>query len=212
MNQIASHGKLSALARRRDVDEIVADVVRELGDATYKQLMLSEADTHDAVMSFVNVLAAVNRVYQREWSHEQRIAEARYAEKMDSLLAQLEAELKHPFATAFFGAPYAGRIVPDDATIADYHRVFIEELAQMREGCRVAMLFRPKRGRNSDRMKRSCAGSAFHLMQTFSRRPVAGSAESPFWVITQLLFEAVTGEKEANCKRACDYILHCRRR
>jgi hypothetical protein len=56
-------------------------------------------------------------------------------------------------------------------------------------------------------MKRSCAGSAFHLMQTFSRRPIAGSAESSFWVITQLLFEAVTGEKEANCKRACDHIL-----
>jgi hypothetical protein len=210
MNQ-ALHGKLTAPARRRNLDDIVADVVCELGDATYKQLVLSEANTHDAVMSFVNTLVGLDRVYQWEWSREQRIAEAKYAEGLDSLLAQFESKLKHPLATAFFGAPRAGRMVPDDAAIADDQRVFIEKLAQMREVCRVGMLFRPKRGRGSDRMKRSCAGSAFHLMQTFSRRPIAGSAESPFWVITQLLFEAVTGEKEANCKRACDYILHCRR-
>ena len=207
MNQIALHGNLRALARRRNIDDIVADVVRELGDATYKQLVLSEANTHDAVMSFVNVLVAVDRAYQREWSREQRIAEAKYAE---GLLAQLESKLKHPLATAYF-IPRAGPIVPDDAAIAADQQVFIEKLAQMRQECRVAMSLRPKRGRSSDRMKRSCAGSAFHLMQTFSRRPIAGSAESPFWVITQLLFEAVTGEKEANCKRACDYILDCRR-
>lgn len=200
------------MARRRNIDDIVADVVRELGDATYKRLVLSEADTHDAVMSFINVLVALNGVYQREWSREQRIAEAKYAEDLDSLLAQLESKLKHPLAATFFGVPRAGRIVPDDGTVGADQRVFIEDLAQMREVCRVAMLFRPKHGRSSDRMKRSCAGSAFHLMQTFSRRPVAGSAESPLWVITQLLFEAVTGEKEANCKRACDYILRCRRR
>jgi hypothetical protein len=57
------------------------------------------------------------------------------------------------------------------------------------------------------------AGSPVHRVRMASRTsaPIAGAAESPFWVITQLLFEAVTGEKEANCKRACDYILHCRR-
>jgi hypothetical protein len=197
MTQIALHGKLRALARRRNLDNIVADIVRELGDATYKQLVLSKADTHDVVMSFVDNLVVVNLIYQREWSRKHRIAEAQYAEDLDSLLAQLESKLNHPLAGAFFAAD---------------QRVFIEKLAQMREVCRVYMLFRPKRGRSSDAMKRSCASSAFYLMQTFSRRPIAGSAESPFWVITQLLFEAVTGEKEANCKRACDYILHCRRR
>ena len=192
------------MATRRNLDDIVSDVVFELGDATYKQLVHSEAITRDAVMSYVDTLVGLNRLYQQEWSGEQRLAEAKYAEDLDSLFAQLESKLKHPLATRLFGAP-------DDAPIADDQRLPIKELAQMRQVCRVAVLFRPKRGRGSDRMKRSCAGNAFHMMQTFSRRPIAGSAESPFWVITQLLFEAVTGEKEANCKRACDSILRCRR-
>jgi hypothetical protein len=77
----------------------------------------------------------------------------------------------------------------------------------MREACRIRMLFRPKSGRGTSSMKRSCAGSALHLMQWFSRRPNSGSAETSFPVITALLYETVTGEHDASCKRACDWTL-----
>jgi hypothetical protein len=144
------------------------------------------------VMSFVECLVALDRVYRQEWSREQRMAEAHYAESLDGLLAELESRLTHPLAPT------------PDAQI-------ISGLKRMRAACRTQMLFRPKSGRGVSRMKRGCAGSALHLMQRFSRRPIAGSAETAFPVITALLFEAVTGEQEASCKRACDHILRYHR-
>ena len=187
------------MARRRNLTDIVADVVRELGDQTDKQLVLSEAHTHAAVMSSAKFVVGLDRVYKGERSREQLMAVSKYAEDLGSLLAQVESKLKHPLATAL--------VMPDDAD-----QRFFKELALMREVCRANMLARPNRGRSSDNVKRGCAAHAFHLMQHFSRRPITGSAESPFLVITQLLFEAATGEKEANCKRACDDILRSLRR
>jgi hypothetical protein len=72
--------------------------------------------------------------------------------------------------------------------------------------------FRPKGGQKVNDMKRSCAGVALGLMRNYSRRPISGSAETAYPVITALLYEAVTGEREANTKRACDWIIrhNCR--
>ena len=112
--------------------------------------------TRDAVMSYVNTLVGLNRVYQQEWSRGQRIAEAKYAEDRDSLLAQLEFKLKHPLARSYATGPDSAR-----RRRTDDQRLPIKELAQMRQVCRLAVLFRPKRGRGSDRMKRSCAATPF---------------------------------------------------
>jgi hypothetical protein len=180
------------LAPTRSLDEIADDIVLELGDAGGECLVLPESDTRDVVMSFVDSLVALDRVYRREWSREERMAEAEYAEKLDAHLAELECRLKHPLAPT-----------PDVQIISG--------IKQMRAACRTRMLLRPKGGRAAHCMKRSCAGSALHLMQRFSRRPIAGSAETAFPVITALLFEAVTGEQEASCKRACDHILRYHR-
>jgi hypothetical protein len=166
--------------------------VLELGDARGQCIVLSENDTRDVVMSFVDSLVALDRVYRGEWSREERMAEAEYAENLDAQLAELESRLKNPLAPK-----------PNVQIVSG--------IKQMRAACRAQMLLRPKGGRAVDRMKRSCAGSALCLMQRFSRRPIAGSAETAFPVITALLFEAVTGEQEASCKRACDHILRYHR-
>jgi hypothetical protein len=48
-------------------------------------------------------------------------------------------------------------------------------------------------------------------METFSDLKPVGTVESPFPVIASLLFEAATGEKDANLKRACDRVLAARK-
>jgi hypothetical protein len=172
----------------RSRDEIIADIVLELGDVRGESLILSEADTRAEAMALVSRLTAG----ARKWSREQRMAEANHAQSIDGLLAELESRLADPLAPRF-------------------NAQLISGIGRMRELCRRQMLFRPKGGREVDHMKRGCARSALYLMQRFSRRPISGSAETSFPVVTMLLFEAVTGERDANCKRAYEYVLRERR-
>ena len=168
----------------RSLDEIVDDIVLEFGD-----LILPEATTRAEVMSLVSRLDAG----ARKGSREQRRAEVDHAQSIDGLLAELELRLADPLAPRF-------------------NKRLISGIGQMREACqRIQMLFQPKGGREVNHVKRLCASSAFYLMQMFSRRPISGSAGNPFPAVTELLFEAVTGEPDANCKRACDAILRRRR-
>jgi hypothetical protein len=82
----------------RSHDDIVAEIVLELGDARGEFLVLSENDTRAVVMSFVRSLTALDSVYRKEWSRKQRVAEADYAQSLDGLLAELESKLTHPLA------------------------------------------------------------------------------------------------------------------
>jgi hypothetical protein len=56
--------------------------------------------------------------------------------------------------------------------------------------------------------KTHVAVNALSLMKHLSaKRPTAGTDNTPFCVIASLLFEAVTGEREASLRRACQRIL-----
>lgn len=58
---------------------------------------------------------------------------------------------------------------------------------------------------SDDQVRRWCAKVAFTLMVRFSDKPpTSGSANSPYRVITGLLYEIVTGEAGRDFKRACD--------
>lgn len=176
--------------------EPLADaIVLEMGGVRGEYLVLSESDTRDVVISFLTCLVPLAKLYQREWSREQRMARADYAGGLDALLAELESRLAQPLPLA---------PTPDEQ--------FISEIGRLREACRVEMLFRPKGGRGVNNMKYSCASNALYLMQRFSRRPISGSAETAYPAITALLYEAVTGERDANCKRAYDWILRSHHR
>jgi hypothetical protein len=169
----------------RSRDEIVDDIVRELGDARGESL--TENDIRAEVMSLVSRLTAG----ARKGSREQRRAEADHAQSIDGLLAELELRLADPLAPRF-------------------NKQLISAIGQMREACRRQMLFRPKGGREVDHLKRFCASSAFYLMQKL-RRTISGSAETSFPVVTALLYEAASGERDANCKRAYEHVLRHRR-
>src|SRR5262249_38017467 len=81
----------------RSRDKIVDDIVREFGGARGESLILSEADTRTAVLSFVTRLTAG----ARKWSREYRKAEADCAQGIDDLLTELESKLKDPLAPRF---------------------------------------------------------------------------------------------------------------
>jgi hypothetical protein len=176
----------------RERDEIVDDIVRELGGARGESLILPEAAVRAEIMRSVSRMTAG----ARRWSREQRKAEADHAQSIDDLLAELELKLADPLAPRFNKQIFSamGRLT-----------------AVIREMCQKQTLFRPKGGREVDQLKRDCASSAFHLMQKFSRHKISGSAQTSYPVIAALLFEAVTGEREANVKRACEHVLRRRR-
>jgi hypothetical protein len=176
----------------RSLDEIVDDIVLELGGARGESLVESENDTRAWVTAHVECSV---RAKQQERSRKQRKAEADHAERLDGLLAELESMLKHPLTPA-----------PDTGLLSGIER--------MRATCRMKTLpwFRPKGGRNVDYTKRNCAGVALHLVRRYSRLPISGSAETAHPAITALLYEAVTGERDANCKRAYEWILRYNRR
>jgi hypothetical protein len=57
-----------------------------------------------------------------------------------------------------------------------------------------------------------CAAEAFFLMEQFSLKKIAGTEGGPFIMISAMLYEAATGRREADVRRACLFILKNRRR
>ena len=52
-----------------------------------------------------------------------------------------------------------------------------------------------------------CAWHALGLMGELSDRKIKGTKDSAFRVVTGLLYEAVSGQPDADLKRACDSVL-----
>jgi hypothetical protein len=52
-----------------------------------------------------------------------------------------------------------------------------------------------------------CAWHALGLMRELSDRKITGTKDSAFRVVTGLLYEAVSGQPDADLKRACDSVL-----
>jgi hypothetical protein len=81
---------------------------------------------------------------------------------------------------------------------------FRAELKRMREVCSRAINNGLGYHPNYDPTKRFCAQFARGLMENLSRRTITGTKDSAFRAIASLLYEAVTGKRDADLKRACD--------
>jgi hypothetical protein len=164
------------------VGERVDDILRELGEAV----------TRAEVMGMVKRMT----FGMLRWSRKMRKAEADHARRIDDHFAEIEPLLADPDAPRF-------------------NRFIYSALAWVtgliREACQRQMQFRPKGGRDIDSLKRECANCALYLTEK-AGRPVSGSAWTTFPTVTALLFEAVTGERNASVKRACEDVLRKRRR
>ena len=65
--------------------------------------------------------------------------------------------------------------------------------------------------RATNPLKYRCAREAYFLMDRWSAKAATFSAGGPYQVVAQKLYEAATGQRDANIKRACDWTLHQRR-
>jgi hypothetical protein len=68
----------------------------------------------------------------------------------------------------------------------------------------------PARAR--DPLMHYCAAEAFDLMELFSATPPTFYEDGSYQIITQKLYEAVTGKADATVERVCDWVLTARRR
>jgi hypothetical protein len=131
-------------------------------------------------------------VIRQERLRDERRAVADYAQSIDAKLTEFESMLKDCRAPR----PDAG---------------FISGMGLMRADCQMRMGLRPKRGQGTNHVKIACARCVFNLMKRFSRLKISGSPNSSFQIITARLYELVTGEPDANCKRACESVLREKR-
>jgi hypothetical protein len=89
---------------------------------------------------------------------------------------------------------------------------FAGELKRLRKVCAGAIDpgfgFHP----NYEPVKTQCAWTAHYIMRELSNKKISGTKDGAFWIITSLLYEAVSGQKNAALKRTCDSVLRDIRR
>lgn len=92
-------------------------------------------------------------------------------------------------------------------THRERYLTFAAELRRLQDVC--ARALGPGFGEhpNYDPLKHFCAKSAHGLMQATSDKKITGTEDGAFRAITSLLYEAVSGKKGAELKRACDSVL-----
>jgi hypothetical protein len=84
---------------------------------------------------------------------------------------------------------------------------FVAELKRLRNVCAHAVDPGFATHPNYDHAKHLCAWHALGLMRELSDRKITGTKDSAFRVVTGLLYEAVSGQPDADLKRACDSVL-----
>jgi hypothetical protein len=81
---------------------------------------------------------------------------------------------------------------------------FIAELRRLREICSRAIAPGIGHHPNRDAATSTCAHFAGCLMRMLSERKITGTKDGAFRTIASLLYEAVSGQKDIDLKRACD--------
>jgi hypothetical protein len=107
-----------------------------------------------------------------------------------------------------------GVLMPAKTPIEDIERAnrkrvdsFAAELKRLRKVC--ARAVDPDFGYhpNYDRAKHFCVSFAHALMKGLSDRTITGTKDDAFRAIASLFYEAISGQRDADLKRACDSTL-----
>jgi hypothetical protein len=88
---------------------------------------------------------------------------------------------------------------------------FHDELTRLRIECEELVRNPGGFDPNKDVAKGNAAWGALQLMRDFSKRSPSGTAERPFRTISSLIYEAMSGNREADLKRACDEVIRWKR-
>lgn len=177
-----------AMIRQGEIVEEIVDHLRPWGESNRTGRRLSEATVTTTVNSELDILL---RSYPRHIEHADRRRNRAYARKLDSALAEVQRlAASPPIALASF--------------LSENIDSFATELRRRRRIC--AHFIDPKSGHhpNYDVVKHMCAGRAFGLMEMLSDKKITSAKDSAFRAIASLLYEAVSGKRGVDLKRACD--------
>jgi hypothetical protein len=157
--------------------------------------------------------------YDALFSRQAKVAEIESAKQIAGTVATLDRQLRKapPALTNYLFTPLVARRVhrPKESSAIKrrYERQLRQALRQIRRDCERIVAddakgakVTPLKGPEADRAQRFCATLAHRLVETFSERPVTGSAEGPYHRIASLLFELLTGRAEVHLKRHCDFV------
>jgi hypothetical protein len=140
------------------------------------------------------------------------------ARQIADLIARLENKLADSSQTLLydylFTPPWAraDSAFPADDPLAErraYQKALLGPLSQMRLDCE-RLLAEKARGRSGpefDRDQRRCATLGYALMKIFSDRAISRYADGPYFRITSLLYEAMTGHANVDLRRHCEAVI-----
>lgn len=132
----------------------------------------------------------------------------RHAKKLDKALRNVEELLKSTPAmlalSLFEPLPPLVSIEGIELEIQARIGGFCAELERLRKICTRKI----GTHQNYDYAKHLSARFAYGLMEELSDGKITGTAYQPLRNITSLLYEAVSGQQDADLKRACDEIIH----
>jgi hypothetical protein len=163
-------------------------------------------------------IAALHELNPLERDLFDRSAIKKSAKEFGAAIAELERSLRcvHPtVAWRLFGTPpdllfdQINERSVEENTQAHIDRIvhFLDELKRLRIECEELVRspggFHP----NKDIAKGNAAWCALQLMRDFSKSSPSGTAEGPFRAITSLIYQALSGNCEADLKRACDEVI-----
>jgi hypothetical protein len=146
----------------------------------------------------------------------------KHAEKLDKAISKVEMLLLScpgtlggylfdpavlPFSKVGddFGGPTPHNSFEETGSgIKGHADLLFAELTRLRKVCTILSFGNHP---NFDVAKHQSARSAYDVMEKCSDRKITGTENQAFRIITALLYEVVSGQQDADLKRACDVIL-----
>ncbi len=198
-------------ARLHEIAEEIVDHLRPWKDGKgYDEITLAV----DRELRILLVLArqeAIGSDRKQNRSHAQRLDRALLS--VETLLGSAPLPLRDFLLDPLPTMTNEGVIMPSETPsevekILDANRYRVDflaaEITRLREVC--ARAVDPGFGYhpNYDRLKRFCARFARDVMLDLSDRAITGTKDGAFRTITSLLYEAISGQSDADLKRACD--------
>jgi hypothetical protein len=191
----------------------LGEIVEEIVDQLYPwKPRMSHSSVSATVKRLEFPSPDMQRSYRKEYrTHAKRLASA--LTEVETLLAsargQLAWSLFYPLEL-WIGDGIGGY----HPSLGDIERTrekridtFVAELRRFRGVCAQAIDPGFDHHPNYDFLKYDCAKSAHGLMLAMSNRKITSTKDGAFRAIASLLYEAVSGKKDAELKRACDSVL-----
>jgi hypothetical protein len=178
-------------ATRRD--EIVEEIVDHLRPwKNHKSCETVTSKVNNSIDALSKLVILQKKLSDRRAYREQ-------AKKLDKALSNVEALLASSSGTLAWNL-----FITTPTEFFDKHHTradaFVTELKRLREVCARDIGHHP----NYDLAKHLSGEFAYGLMEILSDGEITGTEDKAFRAITTLLYEAVSGERDADLKRACD--------